>query len=209
MRNHRTHMRVWIVLMSCGLAAVLIQPAAALASNAKAGQQHTPDAQGCPPGKKFIIAHTAFPDLGDRNSSAWTWQHNRNARTATLTLSFSASSTVGQSITATASVDAGVIFEKVSASLAVGIEHSHADTETRTASIGIPAHEFGVLGADLFYARVTGTYKQLEPGPGGKCRSVIVNNVIAEFPTRDPMGFEDQIVTRAPALRPPWPLAPR
>ena len=209
MRNHRTRVPVCMTLMSFGLAAALIQPTAALASNAKASQQQVPNGQGCTPKKTFIIAHTSFPDLGDRNTTAWTWQHNRNSRDAHLMLSFAAQSSVGESIAATAGVDAGVIFAKVSTSVTVGIEHSHSDTETKSASVGIPAHKFGVLGADVFYARVTGTYKKLEDGPGGSCRTVRVKNVIAEFPTRDPMGFEDQIVKKAPALRPPWPLAPR
>src|ERR1022692_123605 len=208
MRNPRAGGPVGIALMGGGPGAALVPPAAALASSTKVSQRQIPSGQGCTPKKKFIISRISHPDLGDRNSTAWTWQHNRNSRDAHLMLSFAAQSSVGESITATAGVDAGVIFAKVSTSVAVGIQHTHADTETTTAGVGIPAHEFGVLGADIIYVRVTGTYKKLEPGPGGACRTVRVKNVIAEFPTKDPMGFEDKVVKKTP-VRPPWPLAPR
>lgn len=208
MRNQRARLPMYAAMISIGLAAAVIPPSAALASDAHASHQQIPGGQGCPKSHTFKIAHTSYPDLGDGNSSAWTWLHNRNAHTATLSLSFSAESQVGESITATASVEEGVIFAKVAASVAVGITHTHSDTETKTANVTTPAHEFGVLGADILYVKVTGTYKTLEDGPGGKCRTVLVKNVIAKFPSKDPVGFEDAVVKSAP-VRPPWPLAPR
>lgn len=209
MRNRSTRVSAYMAVTSLGLAAALIQPAAAYAGDTTASPHAAPRGQGCSPYKKFVIAHKSFPDLGDRNNTAWTWLKNHNAhKGATLSLSFAAESSVGESVTATASVDAGVIFAKVSASLAVGITHTHGDTETKTSSVSVPAHEFGVLGADILYAKVTGTYKTLQDGPGGKCRKRVVKNVIGEFPTKDPTGFEAGVTKKAP-VRPPWPLAPR
>jgi hypothetical protein len=212
MRSRSTRVRAYIGIASLGLTAALMQPAAAYASQVGHNPQAVPRGQGCSPFKKFLIAHKTFITLGDGNRShgdAWAWALNRNAPLATLTVQIAAQSSVGQSITATASVDAGVIFAKVSASLAVGIEHSHSDTVTKGVQVSkIPKHQYGVAGTAFIYAKVTGTYETLQDGPGGKCVKKIVKNVIGKFPTNDPIGFETAISKAVPA-NPPWPVAPR
>jgi len=187
------------VTMSGTLVALTVGSAAAQPDNPS-----SPHGKVCSPDQTFALKSRGYVDLGDQASSAWTWLHNRNASTASLQLSFATNSAVGWNVTASQSVAAGVIFAKVAASLSEGITYTHTDDYSKTASVSVPAHQYGEAGTANIYARGNGVETILY----GNCDVAHVNVTLWEFPTKLPEGYETATTKSVPA-KPPWPLAPR
>jgi hypothetical protein len=110
---------------------------------------------------------------------------------------------VTYSLSSTQSVEAGVIFAKVAASVTEGISYSHTDVETKSIGVQIPAHDYGWLGADNTYARAFGNYK----GVLGNCQVISYQHLEAQFPLKSAAGYEATTSTVLYA-QPPWPMAP-
>jgi hypothetical protein len=184
-------------------AAALTQGASAAYAEGTPSTPTLPNMQICNPSASYTNTTISLVDLGDPHTDAWTWGHNRGSSQVTLTLSFSTNSQVTYSLSSTQSVEAGVIFAKVAASVTEGISYSHTDTETKSLSVQVPAHDYGWLGADNLYARAFGNYK----GVLGNCQVISYQHLEAQFPTQSAAGFE---ATTSTALysQPPWPMAP-
>jgi hypothetical protein len=158
---------------------------------------------GCSPTQTFSPGSDSYVTLGDPSSSAWTWDYNKSASSATLSLSFGTDSAVGYSISSTQSVEAGIIFAKVAASIDEGISYTHTDDYSKSIAVTIPGHEYGEAGASNIYIKGNGT----ETISYGNCTSTKVSVTLYEFPTTDPAGYVDDTTKTVPSS-PPWALAP-
>jgi hypothetical protein len=188
-----------LVTLWAALAAVAVLPAtAAVASTA------VPQPQVCKQVFKFWVKTRHFKNLGNPASNSWTYLQNKSSQPDGLQLSFGTDSQVGYSIQASQSVEAGVIFTKVAASITEGISYTHTDIFSKTATVKVPAHHYGEAGVANIYAVVTGKYKHTWPN----CKTEIVKRVLAKFPTTDPTGFITDTTKKIP-VKPPWALAPR
>jgi hypothetical protein len=188
-----------LVTVAAALAAMAVQSAAAAGASTA-----TPRHPVCNPVFKFTLKTTSYRNLGNPSSSSWTYLQNKSSKTDSLGLTFGTNSQVGYSIQASQSVEAGVIFAKVAASITEGISYTHTDIFSKTATVNVPGHQYGEAGVANIYAVVTGKYKHTWPN----CKTDISKHVLAKFPTTDPTGFITDTTKRIP-VRPPWPLAPR
>jgi hypothetical protein len=188
-----------LVTVSVAMAAM-----AALSATAAGASTATPRHPVCNPVFKFTLKTKAYKNLGNPSSKSWTYLQNKSSQADSLQLSFGTNSQVGYSIQASQSVEAGVIFAKVAASITEGISYTHTDIFSKTATVKVPAHHYGEAGVANIYAVVTGKYKHTWPN----CKTEIVKRVLAKFPTKDPTGFITDTTKKIP-VKPPWALAPR
>lgn len=188
-----------LITASAGLAAMLVQVApAANATTAVPRPIH------CNPTYTFKLAELRFQNLGNPDTNSWTYEQNKSGQKQGLSLTFGTDSAVGYSIQATQSVEAGVIFAKVAASVTEGITYTHTDVYSKTATVNVPAHEYGEAGVANIYAVATGIYTHQWP----TCAKTVSRNVIAKFPIKHPTGFIVD-TTRSLPVKQPWALAPR
>jgi hypothetical protein len=158
---------------------------------------------GCKATQAFSPGSHSFVSLGNPASSAWSWAYNKSAGSAALNVSFGTNSSVGIAISSTQSVEAGIIFAKVAASITEGITYTHTDDVTKTITVTIPGHWYGEAGVSNLYIKGNGT----DTITYGNCTSTKVSVTLYEFPTTDPPGYVDNTTKAVPAS-PPWALAP-
>lgn len=166
--------------------------AAAATASAPAGAPRV----GCPPEPpSYNVSSYSFPFYG---AGSFARAENINAPTMTTSLSETTNSQVTYSLSVSAGVDAGIIFDSVSITVTAGISYSHTDSESKTATITIPEHHWGFLQIGNNYAAVHGTYlwRNME------CK-IFTEPVTAYFPVTD-TTFAGGINTTP---NPPWPQA--
>lgn len=198
----KTRRRIGGIFLATG-SLVLLTSGPAFAQSLTAANLDSPSRIVCTANQTFALGSYSYGDLGDPASGAWTWLQNRGSTASVLDLSFATNSAVGYSISSSQSVDAGIIFAKVSASITEGVTYTHTDVETKTAGVNVPSHEYGEAGAANIYAKGNGTVTITY----GDCSTAKVAVSKWLFPTTAPAGFITDTTTSVPAS-PPWPLAP-
>ncbi|MHB8458108.1 MAG: hypothetical protein ACYDBS_10550 [Acidimicrobiales bacterium] len=127
------------------------------------------------------------------------WVYNYNATGLSKTLRTSTSNTIGFSLQATQSVDAGVIFASASASFSEGVTYNHNDQSSQSTRVwGIPPHKYGVIQIGNIMGVVSGTYEVINRN----CQTTQRTAVIGIFPLNQPSGTAGGW-NNTPS--PPWP----
>lgn len=135
-------------------------------------------------------------------TGSWDVAYNENAHSISVTVSTTTVSTVQYSISSTQSVNAGIIFTSVSASITEGISYSHSDNKTFSVTINdVPPHYYAIIQGGNNYVVAVGNYDWINT----QCQTESVQHVIAEFPSTAPPV---QIAGVNTSNRPPWKQAP-
>jgi hypothetical protein len=151
-----------IALIALAVAACTVLPGApAFASTHPASSPPPPPGKECTPAWTFKVTGYHYQDLGNPASSAWSAVHNNGSSSASLAVSYSTDSSVGYSVTASVSAEAGIIFASASTSASVGISYTHTDSVSNTVTVTVPAHEYGEAGVGNNYDVGTGTLTYL------------------------------------------------
>lgn len=136
-------------------------------------------------------------------TGAWDASFNYNAtRDISVSVTTTTVSTVQYSVSATVSVEAGIIFTSVAASATVGVSYSHSDDHSFTTTINdVPPGHYGILQGGNTYEVADGTYYWQNMD----CKIVSVGNVTGRFPTvLNPI----EIAGVSTSDSPPWRQAP-
>jgi hypothetical protein len=158
--------------------------------------------KGCTPGQSFAVTSLGYQTLGIPSIFSEVW--NKGTTATTLTLGKTGSSATTYGISATESVDAGIIFAKVGASSTQSISYTHTTGYTASASVVTPAHEYGWVGAGTKYVDGNGTDTILY----GNCDTTKVPVTLFRFPETN--SGDDYITdtTKTDLAAPPWTMAP-
>jgi hypothetical protein len=151
---------------------------------------------GCPPSQPaYEVSSYSYPFYG---AGSYARAENINVPTMTTSLSETTNSQVTYSLSVSAGVDAGIIFDSVSLTVTAGISYSHTDSESKTATITIPEHHFGFLQIGNTYVDAHGAYIWRNE----ECK-IFSDPITAYFPVDD-TTFAGGINTTP---FPPWPQA--
>lgn len=135
-------------------------------------------------------------------TGVWHAAYNANTHDISVSVATSTVSTVQYSISSTQSVNAGIIFTSVSASITEGISYSHSDNATFSVTITtVPPHYYGIIQGGNNYVIAVGNYDWINT----QCQTETVQHVIASFPADLPPV---QIAGVNTSNKPPWRQAP-
>ena len=191
---------VAVVSVAASIALLAVAPAAFAAT--KPNSVNPDQVGGCKPGQSFAVTSLGYQTLGIPNVFSELW--NKGTTATTLTLGRSGSSATTYGISATESVDAGIIFAKVGASSTQSISYTHTTSYSSTAGVSVPAKEYGWVGAGTKYVDGNGTDTILY----GNCDTTKVPVTLFRFPEAN--SGDDYItdVTKTDLAAPPWTMAP-
>ncbi len=193
-QRHRSALR-------CGIVAVLLAPAlvalvGATPAGASTGGGVEPHVKSCPPSEQFLKSSQSQRFYGT-GQIAWVYNYNTSGLSKTLTTS--TSNTIGFSLQATQSVDAGVIFASADASFSEGVSYEHDDTSTQSTTVyNIPIGEYGIIQIGNQMGIVKGTYEVIN----SYCQISQETYVTGIFPLSQPSGTAGGYNTTS---SPPWP----
>ena len=169
------------------------------ASSAPGATTPTPDVPSCPPGQYYSVTSSSAVDYG---TGAPSDAYNFNAAVATMDVTVDTSSTTNYAISATATVSAGIIFTSVEASTTASLGYSHTVGLSKTVSVNIPAHEYGIYQDGNEYTVTNGTTFT----ESSTCVESNAASITARFPWNTSTG-QIPIVGVSTSPTPPWPQA--
>ena len=161
-----------------------------------------PSVRVCTVSQSFTLKSLGYQTLGIPSIYSEVW--NKGTTATTLTLGKTGSSATTYGISATESVDAGVIFAKVGASSTQSISYTHTTGYVASASVLTPAHDYGWVSAGTKYVDGNGTEVILY----GNCDTANIPVTLFRFPESN--SGDDYItdVTTTDLAAPPWTMAP-
>jgi hypothetical protein len=180
---------VLVVSLLAGVVGVL-PPAASASARVR------PQVQSCPPSEQFLKSSQGRGFYGT-GQTAWVYNYNTNGLSKTLTTS--TGNTIGYSLQASQSVNAGVIFASADASFSEGVTYTHDDSSTQSTTVyNIPIGEYGIIQIGNEMGIVKGTYEVIN----SYCQISQKTYVTGIFPLDQPSGTAGGYNTTS---TPPWP----
>jgi hypothetical protein len=161
-----------------------------------------PNVRVCTASTSFTLKSLGYQVLGIPHIYSTVW--NKGTTATTLTLGKTGSSATTYGISATESVDAGIIFAKVGASSTQSISYTHTTGYVASASVLTPAHEYGWVGAGTQYVDGNGTEVILY----GNCDTANIPVTLFRFPETYSGDTYITDVTTTDLGSPPWTMAP-
>lgn len=181
-----------IALMTGLLATALTSTAGATTTIGTA----RPLVKSCTPLQEFVKSSKSKAFYG---TGATAWVYNYNTTGLSKTLETSTTNTIGFSLDASQSVDAGVIFASADASFSEGVTYDHDDSSTQSTTVyDIPIGEYGIIQIGNQMGVVKGTYEVVN----STCVVTQKTKVTGIFPLDQPAGTAGGYNTTA---KPPWP----
>ncbi len=177
-------------------AALLLAGGGPAGAAVRPGTRVRPNVLGCEPSEEFIRSSKSERFYG---TGAIAWVYNYNTTGLSKTLTTSTGNTIGFSLQASESVDAGVIFASADASFSEGVTYTHDDASTESTTIyNIPIGEYGIIQIGNEMGIVTGTYEVIN----STCQVTEKTWVTGIFPLHQASGTAGGYNTTD---RPPWP----
>lgn len=180
-----------------GLALLLVTASTLIGGTAAvASVRSGPHLQTCTPLEEFVKSSQSQAFYGTGTPA---WIYNDNATSESKSLTVSTSNTIGYSLQAEQTVDAGVIFASASASFYEGVTYTHDDASEQTTTVSaVPPGEYGIIQIGNVMGIVKGTYEVV----ASNCAVTEDTVVTGIFPLDQPSGTGTGYNTSA---TPPWP----
>lgn len=155
-----------------------------------------PNVQSCPAGYHYdITAHSQ----GQYGKGPAVYDYNYNATSASLSLSISGTQTVDYALTATGSVSVSDILSSAQLSFGASLGQSSSGSVSATATVSVPAHEYGVAQVGATFYSSTGNYYYVS----ATCYVSQQQTIPARFP--ESPGSLLMITGNNTSQTPPWP----